>query len=72
MVKDKFQIRIEVGGVTKGTGKPLAGRKFNGAVKIGEMEKARDNLDKLLSLCPNSCKEYEMLKDYVNGKAKKS
>mmetsp|Transcript_28522 Transcript_28522/g.50193 ORF Transcript_28522/g.50193 Transcript_28522/m.50193 type:complete len:760 (-) Transcript_28522:1576-3855(-) len=39
MVKDKFQIRIEVGEVTKGTGKPIAGRKFNGAVKIGEMEK---------------------------------
>ena len=40
--------------------------------QIGEMEKAKENLEKLLSLCPNSCKEYEMLKDYISGKAKKS
>ena len=40
--------------------------------QIGEMEKAKKNLEKLLYLCPNSCKEYEMLKDYISGKAKKS
>jgi hypothetical protein len=40
--------------------------------QIGEMDKAKENLEKLLSLCPNSCKEYEMLKDYISGKAKKS
>ena len=39
--------------------------------QIGEMEKAKENLDKLFSLCPNSCKEYEMLKDYISGKKKK-
>ena len=40
--------------------------------QIGEMEKAKKNLEKLLSLYPNSCKEYVMLKDYISGKAKKS
>ena len=40
--------------------------------QIGEIEKAKENLEKLLSLCPNSCKEYEMLKDYISGKVKKS
>ena len=39
---------------------------------LGDSQKAKKNLEKLLSLCPNSCKEYEMLKDYISGKAKKS
>jgi tetratricopeptide (TPR) repeat protein len=43
---------------------------YERAISIDENNK--NALEKLLSLCPNSCKEYEMLKDYINGKAKKS
>tara|TARA_B100000989_G_scaffold147440_1_gene109885 strand:+ start:1773 stop:2225 length:453 start_codon:yes stop_codon:yes gene_type:complete len=41
-------------------------------VEINEMEKAITNLLKLENLCPNSCEEFEMLKNYIDGKDSKT
>ena len=41
-------------------------------VEINKMDKAMKNLSKLEKLCPNSCEELEMLKNYINGIGSKS
>ncbi len=41
-------------------------------VEINKIDKAIINLSKLEKLCPNSCEELEMLKNYINGIGSKS
>ena len=41
-------------------------------VELGRMEEANANLAKLRELCPNSCKELEMLNEYISGNKAKS
>ena len=41
-------------------------------VELGRMEEANANLAKLRALCPNSCEELEMLKEYISGNKTKS
>ena len=41
-------------------------------VEINKMDKAMKNLLKLEKLCPNSCEELEMLKNYIDGIGSKS
>ena len=41
-------------------------------VELGRTEEAKANLAKLKVLCPNSCEELEMLKEYISGNKTKS
>ena len=41
-------------------------------VEINKMDKAMINLLKLEDLCPNSCEELEMLKNYIDGMSSKT
>ena len=41
-------------------------------VELGRMEEANANLAKLRELCPNSCKELEMLNEYISGNKAKA
>ena len=41
-------------------------------VELGRIEEANANLAKLKALCPNSCEELEMLKEYISGSKTKS
>ena len=41
-------------------------------VELGRMEEANANLAKLKELCPNSCKELEMLNEYISGNKAKA
>ena len=41
-------------------------------VELGRMEEANANLAKLRELCPNSCKELEMLNEYISGNKEKA
>ena len=41
-------------------------------VELGRMEEAYANLAKLRELCPNSCKELEMLNEYISGNKAKA
>ena len=41
-------------------------------VELGRIEEANANLAKLKTLCPNSCEELEMLKEYISGSKTKS
>ena len=36
-------------------------------VELDRLDEANANLVKLVELCPNSCEELEMLRDYING-----